>query len=60
MGFKFGSFDSICDTAALPVCPLLGTSQGMEPTCYSRNVDLGGTTIFQPGTSNEQSNDRHW
>ncbi|KAL7414361.1 chitin synthase III catalytic subunit-domain-containing protein [Mrakia frigida] len=49
MAFKFGSFDSICGQGALPVCPLLGTSQGIEPGCYSRNVDLGGTIIFQPG-----------
>jgi hypothetical protein len=46
---QFGSFDDICATAALVVCPLLGTNQGIEPTCYSRNVDIGSTLIFQPG-----------
>jgi hypothetical protein len=46
---QFGSFDDICATAALVVCPLLGTNQGIEPTCYSRNVDIGTTLIFQPG-----------
>jgi Chitin synthase export chaperone len=39
MGVQFGSFDSICQTAALVICPLLGSDQGIEPTCYSRNVD---------------------
>jgi len=50
MGIQFGSFDSICETAALVVCPLVGTNQGIEPNCYSRNVDIGGTLIFQPST----------
>ncbi|CAG8504366.1 340_t:CDS:2 [Paraglomus occultum] len=46
----FGDFNSICETAALTVCPLVGTSQGIQPTCYSRNVEIGGTLIFQPAT----------
>ncbi|GLB36789.1 putative chitin synthase III catalytic subunit [Lyophyllum shimeji] len=50
MGVEFGSFNSICETAALVICPLVGTDQGIEPTCYSRNVDIGGTLIFQPST----------
>jgi len=50
MGIKFGSFDEICETAALVICPLIG-NQGVEPTCYSRNVDLGGTLLFQPCAS---------
>jgi len=50
MGVQFGSFNSICETAALVICPLVGTDQGIEPTCYSRNVDVGGTLIFQPST----------
>lgn len=49
MGVSFGSFDAICETAALVICPLVGTDQGIEPTCYSRNVDIAGTLIFQPG-----------
>lgn len=48
-GFSFGSFDLICEHAALTVCPLLGTGQGIMPTCYSRNVQLGSQIIFQPG-----------
>lgn len=48
MGVQFGSFDSICQTAALVICPLVGSDQGIEPNCYSRNVDVGGTLIFQP------------
>lgn len=49
MGFSFGSFDKICTSVALIPCPLLGTSQGLEPSCYSRNVQLGSQLIFQPG-----------
>ncbi|KAG2126200.1 chitin synthase III catalytic subunit-domain-containing protein [Suillus cothurnatus] len=52
MTITFGSFDGVCSTAALVICPLLGTSgQGVEPTCYSRNVQIGQTLIFQPATS---------
>lgn len=52
MGFSFGSYDSICSTAPLLVCPLLGSDgTGLETTCYSRNVEIGGTMIFQPATS---------
>ncbi|KZT43425.1 hypothetical protein SISSUDRAFT_694591 [Sistotremastrum suecicum HHB10207 ss-3] len=52
MTIKFGSFDGLCQTAALVVCPLVGSTagQGVEPTCYSRNVQVGGTLIFQPST----------
>ncbi|WVF66043.1 chitin synthase export chaperone [Kwoniella sp. CBS 6097] len=48
--FKIGSFDYICEHAAFVVCPLVGTSQGTMPTCYSRNVQLGSQIIFQPAT----------
>jgi len=48
MTISFGSFDGICQTAALIVCPLVGSAQGIEPTCYSRNVEIGRTLIFQP------------
>jgi len=52
MGITFGSFDGVCGTAALVICPLLGSSgQGIEPNCYSRNVQIGSTLIFQPSTS---------
>jgi len=47
---QFGSFDDICQTAALVVCPLVGASQGIEPNCYSRNVELASTIFFQPAT----------
>lgn len=50
MGFQFGSFNSICQTAALVICPLVGTDQGIEPKCYSRNVDVAGKLLFQPST----------
>lgn len=48
MGVQFGSFDSICQTAALVICPLVGPDRGIEPSCYSRNVEISGTLIFQP------------
>ena len=48
MGIQFGSFNGICQTAALVICPLIGSNQGIEPSCYSRNVDIAGTLIFQP------------
>jgi hypothetical protein len=48
MGVQFGSFDSICQTAALIICPLVGPDRGIEPGCYSRNVEISGTLIFQP------------
>jgi len=50
MTIQFGSFEGICETAALVVCPLVQSDQGVEPSCYSRNVDIGGTLIFQPST----------
>ena len=48
----FGSFDFICEQAALPLCALVGTSTGIEPICYARNVELANTLIFQAGNSN--------
>jgi len=50
MGIKFGSFDAICETAALVICPLIGATQGIEPSCYSRNVEISGRLFFQPST----------
>ena len=51
MTIQFGSFNGICQAAPLVICPLVQTAQGVVPTCYSRNVDVGGTLIFQPCTS---------
>ncbi|KAH8834073.1 chitin synthase III catalytic subunit-domain-containing protein [Flagelloscypha sp. PMI_526] len=49
MPIQFGSFQNICETASLVVCPLLGSNNhGIEPACYSRNVELGGILFFQP------------
>jgi len=47
---QFGDFNRICKTVALTVCPLVGTELGLEPTCYSRSIELQGTLIFQPAT----------
>ncbi|KAI8333947.1 chitin synthase III catalytic subunit [Chlamydoabsidia padenii] len=48
--FEAFSFNGICQTVALSLCPLIGSSDGIEPVCYSRNVDLAGNLIFQPAT----------
>lgn len=48
--FQFGDFTWLCERAALTVCPLLQTPQGVMPTCYARNVVLGSQVWFQPGT----------
>lgn len=48
----FGKYEWICSRGALIVCPLLGeTDYGIEPVCYSRNVEFGRTLVFQPGPS---------
>lgn len=47
---QFGDFRDICEMVALTVCPLVGAAEGIEPTCYSRNVEIAKTLIFQPGT----------
>ncbi|GAA6003955.1 hypothetical protein JCM10207_006483 [Rhodosporidiobolus poonsookiae] len=50
--FAFGSYDWVCSRGALIVCPLLGSTEwGIEPVCYSRNVEFGRTLVFQPATS---------
>ncbi|RMZ91920.1 hypothetical protein DV736_g858, partial [Chaetothyriales sp. CBS 134916] len=54
----FGSFDSICAQAALPLCYLLGppstltstASPLLLPTCSARSIDVGNTIIFQTAT----------
>ncbi|KAJ3166771.1 Chitin synthase, class 7 [Irineochytrium annulatum] len=49
--FSFGSFNFFCNQAALTVCPLVGPPGGVEPRCYSRNIEIvGGTLIFEPAT----------
>ncbi|KNZ50411.1 uncharacterized protein VP01_443g4 [Puccinia sorghi] len=55
MGFSFGDFDSICSSAALIICPLMGPASptsnsrmGIQPECYARNVELNGVILFQP------------
>lgn len=49
----FGSFESICTEAALPLCPLIGPANpvsgahGVQPKCYARTFELANTVIFQ-------------
>lgn len=49
--FKFQpfKFDGICQTVALTLCPLMGKFDGIEPICYSRNVEVASLLVFQPG-----------
>lgn len=49
MGIAFGNFYGVCNEVSLVVCPLLGSDLGLEPSCYSRNVEINSTIIFQPG-----------
>lgn len=52
----FGSFDTVCTQAAIPLCSLVGTSPfepglpGIPAKCYSRSIELANTTIFQGAT----------
>ncbi|KAK9722086.1 Chitin synthase, class 7 [Basidiobolus ranarum] len=47
---KFGSFDQFCGTLAYTLCPLVGPQAYRTiPECASRNLDLGGFLVFQPG-----------
>ncbi|KAI8099539.1 chitin synthase III catalytic subunit [Halteromyces radiatus] len=48
--FQAFKFDGICQTVALTLCPLIGKYDGIEPFCYSRNVEFAGMLIFQPAT----------
>ncbi|GJJ78347.1 hypothetical protein EMPS_10706 [Entomortierella parvispora] len=50
LNFAFGNFNKICSTVPLTLCPLVGTTDGIEPICYSRNVKLADTLIFEPST----------
>ncbi|ORX95578.1 hypothetical protein K493DRAFT_324619 [Basidiobolus meristosporus CBS 931.73] len=48
---EFGSFENICRTISLTVCPLVGpVDRRTIPSCYSRNIDIVGFILFQPGT----------
>lgn len=46
--FEALNFNGICKTIAISLCPLIGQAEGIEPVCYSRNVELSGNIIFQP------------
>jgi hypothetical protein len=53
----FGSFSDICTLVPIPLCTVVGGastisgSQGIEPDCYSRNIELANTIIFQGAAS---------
>ncbi|RPA98183.1 hypothetical protein L873DRAFT_1688802 [Choiromyces venosus 120613-1] len=51
---SFGSFQSICETATIPLCSLVGPydssramGPGIEALCYSRSIEWANTIIFQ-------------
>jgi hypothetical protein len=54
----FGSFDSICEQSALPVCYLLGNptdftsirTPAILPACSARSLEVANTIIFQAAT----------
>ncbi len=55
-GFSFGSYSFICDEVAMVVCPLLGSSGlGLEPICYSRNVEINKTSSSSPQPASSTS-----
>lgn len=52
----FGDFSTICEKTAIPLCALVGPPSaitgvaGIQPTCYSRTIELANTIIFQGAT----------
>ncbi|KAJ3276018.1 Chitin synthase, class 7 [Terramyces sp. JEL0728] len=48
VSLSFGSFDYFCNQIGITLCPLVGN--GREPSCYSRNIQIGGVLIFEPAT----------
>ncbi|KAJ3171729.1 Chitin synthase, class 7 [Geranomyces variabilis] len=48
--FAFGKFGYFCNQVALSLCPLVGGPSGIEPQCYSRNIEMGSLLIFEPAT----------
>lgn len=53
----FGDFDWLCHQAPVPLCSLVGSISvieigvGIEADCYSRNIELANTIIFQGAAS---------
>ncbi|KAK4177833.1 chitin synthase III catalytic subunit [Triangularia setosa] len=53
----FGDFTNICRMAPLPLCSSVGpitsiaSGVGIEPDCFSRNIELANTIIFQGAAS---------
>jgi Chitin synthase export chaperone len=49
--FEFGKFEYPCAQGSLTLCPALDPIGMSSPLCYSRNIDIGGFLLFQPGIS---------
>ena len=54
----FGSFESICNKTAFPLCLVVGSvdpkldfARGIVPLCYARLVEIANTMIFQVGNA---------
>jgi len=53
----FGDFSSICQKSPLPLCAVVGSittiagNHGIEANCYSRNIEVANTIIFQGAAS---------
>ena len=51
------SFQTLCETAPVPLCPLVGPydggqgDRGIEAVCYARSIDFANTIIFQAANS---------
>lgn len=48
MSTAFGSFDWLCESVSMPLCPMMAVP--IEPNCYSRNIEVNGMLIFEPAT----------
>jgi Chitin synthase export chaperone len=52
LNMAFGDFDTICKATSVPLCALVGPpglsgSTGIQADCYSRNIEVANTIIFQ-------------
>ena len=54
----FGSFQTLCENAPMPLCSLIGpygapagTATGIEPVCYARSIEFANTIVFQGANS---------
>lgn len=46
--FELGNFKYLCSQTPLPLCASLNLP---DPTCYSRNLEVGRWLLLEPGNS---------